>query len=83
MFEGVIGGRYAADIAIDDIVVLKTPCVYNTTGNCTFEPGVMCGYTNADDNVNKWVLHKGRSYQYSSIGPFRDHTTGNGKKSYF
>ncbi|KAK3734836.1 hypothetical protein QZH41_011753, partial [Actinostola sp. cb2023] len=73
VFEGVIGGRYGADIALDDIQVFQKPCVYNYTGACTFEPGVFCGYTNEYDNAIKWILHQGR-LSYGRIGPTADHT---------
>ncbi|XP_028831423.1 MAM and LDL-receptor class A domain-containing protein 1 [Denticeps clupeoides] len=71
--EGVTGPSDQGDMAIDDVLVIDTPCP--APGFCDFELSA-CGWTNAlgvDDA--DWLRGRAETAK-SSSGPNVDHTTG-------
>ena len=72
MFEGIRGGDYRSDIAIDDIIIHNYACP--PKGSCDFESG-LCGYDNIADDKFDWVRHSGGTTSINT-GPKTDHTTG-------
>lgn len=72
IFEGIRGGGYTSDAAIDDITIHKNPCP--PKGTCDFERGT-CGYTNLVDDQFDWLRHAGSTPSVKT-GPKIDHTLG-------
>eukprot|EP00795_Rhopilema_esculentum_P012712 gene12712-3431_t len=72
VFEGIRGGGYTSDAAIDDVKIHKGPCP--SKGSCDFEIGY-CGYTNIDDDKFDWIRHSGDTPSVKT-GPKVDHTLG-------
>ena len=72
VFEGIRGGGYTSDAAIDDITIHKNPCP--PKGSCDFERGT-CGYTNLVDDQFDWLRHAGYTPSVKT-GPKIDHTLG-------
>jgi len=70
IFEGIRGGGYTSDAAIDDITIHKNPCP--SKGSCDFERGT-CGYTNLYDDNFDWLRHSGSTPSINT-GPKTDHT---------
>ncbi len=72
VFEGIRGGTYASDAAIDDITIHKNPCP--PKGSCDFENG-LCGFSNLNDDKFDWIRHSGQTPSILT-GPKVDHTLG-------
>eukprot|EP00794_Sanderia_malayensis_P017044 gene17044-18759_t len=72
VFEGIRGGSFTSDAAIDDITIHKNPCP--PKGSCDFERG-LCGYSNIDDDKFDWIRHSGATPSIQT-GPSKDHTLG-------
>ncbi|XP_038052763.1 MAM and LDL-receptor class A domain-containing protein 2-like [Patiria miniata] len=72
-----------AIVAIDDINLQTGVCERDTSFNCNFEEGSLCGWvkppTGSDDT--DWLLQRGATYT-ASTGPIVDHTTGTIEGSY-
>lgn len=85
VFEGVVGGGYQGDIAIDSIS-FSEPCGMPEYSNpllepqtpamadCTFEDGV-CSWTNDFFNPLPWIVNAGPTPSRFT-GPTVDHTSG-------
>ncbi|XP_077978860.1 MAM and LDL-receptor class A domain-containing protein 1-like [Glandiceps talaboti] len=74
VFEAIVGGSYSSDIAIDDIQISDGAC--QIPGNCNFEGGNTCTWTNtASGDDFDWLLGQG-STDSSFTGPSVDHTLG-------
>ena len=76
VFEGVKGGSYTGDIAIDDVKIMSGSCP--PPGDCSFEKG-FCTWTNTQKgDIFDWIIGGGITPSYST-GPSKDHTTGTGE----
>ncbi|XP_038053329.1 MAM and LDL-receptor class A domain-containing protein 1-like [Patiria miniata] len=75
-FQGLSGVNRAI-VAIDDINLQTGVCERDTSFNCNFEEGSLCGWvkppTGSDDT--DWLLQRGATYT-PKTGPIVDHTTG-------
>ncbi|KAK7473655.1 hypothetical protein BaRGS_00035133, partial [Batillaria attramentaria] len=72
-FEGVLGGGIQSDIAIDDVNATVGGCPL--PGECNFDTGSFCSWTNtqAGDNFD-WALQQGGTPS-AGTGPSSDHTS--------
>ena len=74
VFEGVVGGGYNGDIAIDDIRMSPTSCLGLV--NCDFENGDTCSWTQNNDDDFDFLVNNGATGSVNT-GPSNDHTVGN------
>lgn len=74
-FEGVRGGGYQGDIAIDDVSLEDGSCPLR--GDCNFEKG-RCTWLEVRDGSDTfdWQLGSGSTQSFST-GPSNDHTLNN------
>ncbi|WAR02788.1 MLRP1-like protein, partial [Mya arenaria] len=81
MFEGVVGGGYLGDLAIDDYSIQPGACG-STAISCNFDQNSLCTWTQVHDGNDQfdWQLHKGQTGS-SQTGPTSD-KSGNGGNSY-
>ncbi|XP_070566390.1 MAM and LDL-receptor class A domain-containing protein 1-like [Ptychodera flava] len=80
VFEGIVGGSFSGDIAIDDVQITDGAC--QSTGDCSFEGGSTCLWSNTGSNDDfDWLLGQG-STNSDFTGPAEDHTTGTNQGYY-
>eukprot|EP00057_Strongylocentrotus_purpuratus_P009942 XP_011664416.1 PREDICTED: MAM and LDL-receptor class A domain-containing protein 1-like [Strongylocentrotus purpuratus] len=84
--EAVLGYFNYGDIALDDLDVESEACsVYpasaepslQESASCDFEVN-RCGWFDMDDDRLDWMRYRGQA-PTGGTGPYKDHTTGNGK----
>jgi hypothetical protein len=73
VFEGVVGGGYTGDIAIDDISMVNTPCLGLV--DCDFEDGSTCSWMQSKGDNFDWRVNSGATGSVNT-GPNTDHTLG-------
>ncbi|XP_039262787.2 MAM and LDL-receptor class A domain-containing protein 1-like isoform X1 [Styela clava] len=85
--DGVRGGGYPGDLAIDDVKITSSPCASTPVRkpkvesqvrelSCNFDKkDNLCGFVNTDADNFDWVQHSGKT-QSGSTGPEFDHTMG-------
>lgn len=73
VFEGIRGGGYKGDLAIDDIKMTDGACA--GTGTCNFEKD-LCGWVQRQDDKFDWIRRRGSTPSVGT-GPPGDHTLGN------
>ncbi|KAK7098915.1 hypothetical protein V1264_003130 [Littorina saxatilis] len=79
-FEGVRGTGIQSDIAIDDVNVTVGACP--APGECNFDTGSLCSYTNAKTgDVFDWTLQHGGTPSQGT-GPSADHSTASTRGYY-
>ncbi|EDO47787.1 predicted protein [Nematostella vectensis] len=71
VFEGVRGSSFKGDIALDDIGISEGSCP--SSGICSFESGLICGYTQDTNDKFDWTRGSGATGS-SNTGPPFDHT---------
>lgn len=76
VFEGVVGGGYRGDIAIDNVEVMVGECSDVVLYDCTFEYHT-CSWENQRDDQRDWTRINGTT-PTPYTGPTGDHTTGSG-----
>ncbi|GFR70351.1 MAM and LDL-receptor class A domain-containing protein 1-like [Elysia marginata] len=74
VFEAQMGTGVSGAIALDDIVVRKSPCP--VPPECNFDNGDACSWTNVQsvDDFD-WTFNKGTTNS-TGTGPTKDHTSG-------
>ena len=72
VFEGVRGGGYQGDIAIDDVKITPGACA--GVGTCSFEKDT-CGWIQRQDDKFDWIRRRGTTPS-AGTGPSSDHTLG-------
>lgn len=72
MIEGIRGGNFNSDIALDELMFTDGACV--PRGDCDFEDKNACGYVNDGTNNLDWLVYSGSTPSYNT-GPTIDHTT--------
>ncbi|KAL8608892.1 hypothetical protein ACOMHN_065230 [Nucella lapillus] len=80
-FEGVLGRGVASDIAIDDVNVTTGSCA--SPGECNFDSGTLCSYTNVHNagDIFDWTLQRNGTTT-SGTGPSTDHSTSSSSGYY-
>lgn len=72
VFEGIKGTSFTGDISIDDFKLRDGSCP--APGDCDFEDGDTCSWTNAKNDNFDWILGRGKTPSFLT-GPAIDHTT--------
>ena len=75
VFEAVKGSSFTGDIAIDDFKIRDGACP--NPGDCDFEDGDTCSWTNSQTDDFDWIVGRGGTPSFLT-GPRIDHTTGTG-----
>ena len=73
MFEGIRGKDYTSDMALDEIHLHRYRCI--PKGNCDFDYGHGCGFSNDPNNKIDWLVYRGPTPSHNT-GPRVDHTRG-------
>ena len=80
MFEGIIGGGYHGDIAIDDIYMSPTSCL--GLADCDFEDGSTCSWAQSMADNFDWLVNSGTTGSVNT-GPPADHTLATASGQFF
>ena len=78
-FEGIRGGSYEGDIAIDAISFTPGSCSFQPV-QCNFDQGRLCSFTNGGNDDFDWTINRG-STPSGGTGPSSD-LSGNGNYVY-